>query len=348
MNIVELINERAAKIMEEGGTTEKVLNVKAISKADAIEMAIEQLVKEGLIKTPTMTPSERREKLAKVRFKTGVFTPKPKPTPEPEPTPEPKEEVQSQRTTTKPQAKPRKVATELTTADLYKFTGDDNTRPLFNGVHYADGHAEATDAHILIRVPFSYPADYEGKTISKLGNEIEGIYPNTAKVIPDISEGNKDGYKAYPFDAIKVLQQCKDLMTLPKSLGISEHACMLQIHGVFFKPIYMKQIAEICLKYGANEIYICPDRYKCCLVPILGGVIILMPTGDANELYINSETNQIVKGPNYSFGTSLRSYLEDNLNTAKQAAERYQKADAEKEYKKALSDIKRRESPERF
>ncbi|MBQ2350848.1 MAG: hypothetical protein II394_01380, partial [Bacteroidales bacterium] len=37
-------------------------------------------------------------------------------------------------------------------------------------------------------------------------------------------------------------------------------------------------------------------------------------------------------------------YLEDNLNTAKQAAEMYQKADAEKEYKKALSDIKRRES----
>ncbi len=39
--IVELINERAAKIMEEGGTTEKVINVKAISKAEAIEMAIE-------------------------------------------------------------------------------------------------------------------------------------------------------------------------------------------------------------------------------------------------------------------------------------------------------------------
>lgn len=340
--IVELINERAAKIMEEGGTTEKVINVKAISKADAIEMAIEQLVKEGLIKAPTMTPSERRERLAKARFKTGVFTQKPKPTPEPEPTPEPKEEAR--RTTTKPQAKPRKVATELTTADLYKFTGDDGLRPLFNGVHYADGHAEATDAHILIRVPFSYPADYEGKTISKLGNEIEGKYPNTASVIPDITEGNKDNYNAYPFDAEKVLQQCKDLITLTKSLGIGENDCRLQIHGVFFSPIYMKQIAEICLKYGGSEIYICPDRYKCCLVPILGGVIILMPTGDAKELYINSETNQIVKGPNYSFGTSLHSYLEDNLNTAKQAAEMYQKADAEKEYKKALSDVKRRES----
>ena len=436
--IVELINERAAKIMEEGGTTEKVINVKAISKADAIEMAIEQLVKEGLIKAPTMTPSERREKLAKARFKTGVYTPKQeppkakakqeikfeipqeyfdekkfypnyiifvkegdsletynddaikmgerfhldvetkdkisvvrfpykdyednyvyrlinsgypsavvdkaKPEAKAETTPEPKEEVQSRRTTTKPQAKPRKVATELTTADLYKFTGDDGLRPIFNGVHYADGHAEATDAHILIRVPFSYPADYEGKTISKLGNEIEGKYPNTASVIPDISEGNKDSYKAYPFDAEKVLQQCKDLITLTKSLGIGENDCMLQFHGTFFKPIYMKQITEICLKYGGNKIYICPDRYKCCLVPILGGVIILMPTGDANELYINSETNQIVKGPNYSFGTSLHSYLEDNLNTAKQAAEMYQKADAEKEYKKSLSDVKRRES----
>lgn len=85
MNIVELINERAAKIMEEGGTTEKVINVKAISKAEAIEMAIEQLVKEGLIKAPTMTPSERREKLAKARRKTGVFTPKAEPMPEPEP-----------------------------------------------------------------------------------------------------------------------------------------------------------------------------------------------------------------------------------------------------------------------
>lgn len=340
--IVELINERAAQIMEQAGTSEKVINVKNISKSDAIEMAIEQLVKEGLIKAPTMTAAERREKLAKARFKTGVFTQKPKPTPEPEPTPEPKEEAR--RTTTKPQAKTRKVATELTTADLYKFTGDDGLRPLFNGVHYADGHAEATDAHILIRVPFSYPADYEGKTISKLGNEIEGKYPNTASVIPDIAEGNKDGYKAYPFDAEKVLQQCKDLITLTKSLGIGENDCRLQTHGVFFSPIYMKQIAEICLKYGGSEIYICPDRYKCCLVPILGGVIILMPTGDAKELYINSETNQIVKGPNYSFGTSLHSYLEDNLNTAKQAAEMYQKADAEKEYKKALSDVKRRES----
>ncbi len=342
--IVELINERAAKIMEEGGTTEKVINIKAISKAEATEMAIEQLVKEGIIKTPTMTPSERRERLAKARFKTGAFTPKSKPTPEPEPTPEPKEKVQPRRATTKPQSKPRKVATEITTADLYKFTTDDDTRPLYNGIHYADGYAEATDAHILIRVPFKYPADYEDKVISKMGNEIKGIYPNTARVIPDISEGNKDNYKAYPFDAEKVLQQCKDLTTLTKSLEIGKTDCLLRIHGVFFKPAYMKQVAEICLKYGANEIYVCPDKYRCALVPILGGVILLMPMVDADEFYINSETDRIVKGSNNSFGTSIRSYLENALNAAKQSAEMRRKIDDAKGYKRDIQDIKRYEA----
>ena len=354
--IVDLINERAAQIMEQAGTTEKVINVKNISKSEAIEMAIEQLVKEGLIKAPTMTAAERRERLAKARRKTGVFTPnqeppkaetKQEPTAKVEPEaktetkPEPKEEVQSRRATNKPQAKPRKVATEITTADLYKFTGDDGLRPLFNGVHYAEGHAEATDAHILIRVPFNYSEEMEDTTISKMGNKIDGVFPKTYSIIPDIAEGNKFGYKLYKFDAEKVLQQCKDLITLNKALGIGSHDSIIQIYGVNFDPNYMKQIAEMCLKYGGDEIYIA-DKYRCCVVPILGGVMILMPVLDEREIYIDSEKNQIFKGPRYSFKTSIRYYLEDNLKTSKQSAEMYQKADMEKEYKKDLSNIKRR------
>lgn len=340
MNIVELINERAAKIMEEGGTTEKVINVKTISKADAIEMAIEQLVKEGLIKTPTMTPSERREKLAKVRFKTGVFTPKPKPTPEPEPTPEPKEEVQSRPATTKPQAKPRKVATKLTTADLYKFTGDDDTRPLLNGVHYADGHAEATDAHILIRVPFSYPADYEGKTISKLGNEIEGDYPNTAKVIPDISEEN--GYKPYKFDAETILQNSKDLLVLQKYFkGIVN----VEIGNVYFKAEYMKIIADLCVKYGADTIYL-KKNDRAGLIPILNGIILIMPMygGIDCEFYISK--NKLYEGTYYKTNWGYENLTpKQNLQKAEaeenEKLEKAQKADNEKDYKKAQSELKK-------
>lgn len=62
-------------------------------------------------------------------------------------------------------------------------------RPIIGGVHYENGHIVATDAIMLIDLQNQeYSADFEGKTISPKGREIEGKYPAWASVIPALEE----------------------------------------------------------------------------------------------------------------------------------------------------------------
>lgn len=89
--------------------------------------------------------------------------------------------------------------------DMIKFVDTKEKYRTTRGVHYADGKAYSTDAHILVINRQEYPTDYEGKTIDKDGNEVEGRYPDCEAVVPKWDDLTPMGTmtKAALTDAVK-------------------------------------------------------------------------------------------------------------------------------------------------
>lgn len=67
--------------------------------------------------------------------------------------------------------------------------------PKIGGVFHDGGFAVATDSHILAALKMPYDKNLEGKIIDKNQKEIEDVFPNWRRVIPE-----KEQLKPYPFD----------------------------------------------------------------------------------------------------------------------------------------------------
>jgi len=53
-----------------------------------------------------------------------------------------------------------------------------------SGIHYQNGFAEATNAHLAVRTKQEYPAALEGKVVFRDGLTSDGRYPNIDAVLP--------------------------------------------------------------------------------------------------------------------------------------------------------------------
>ncbi|MEQ7304146.1 hypothetical protein [Enterococcus avium] len=79
----------------------------------------------------------------------------------------------------------RKVKPQNTYRHLLNFVGKEAIRPILKGFHTTyDGHVEATNGHIMLRLFHRMPANQECTVEPKELQEIEGSYPNVDRIIP--------------------------------------------------------------------------------------------------------------------------------------------------------------------
>lgn len=79
----------------------------------------------------------------------------------------------------------RKVKPQNTYRHLLNFVSKDAMRPILKGFHITyDGHVEATNGHIMLRLLHRMPANQECTVEPKELQEIEGDYPNVDRIIP--------------------------------------------------------------------------------------------------------------------------------------------------------------------
>lgn len=78
-----------------------------------------------------------------------------------------------------------KLKPQNTYRHLLNFVSTEPTRPILNGFHYTkEGHLEATNSHILLRLHNRVPAGNELVMHPKELQEIEGKYPDTDRLFP--------------------------------------------------------------------------------------------------------------------------------------------------------------------
>lgn len=79
----------------------------------------------------------------------------------------------------------RKVKPQNAYRSLLNFVSKEAVRPILKGFHVTyDGHVEATNGHILLRLLNRMPANQECTIEPKELQEIKGDYPNTDRIIP--------------------------------------------------------------------------------------------------------------------------------------------------------------------
>lgn len=95
---------------------------------------------------------------------------------------------------------------------LMNFTSNDPSRPILSGIHITDeGHAEATDSNVFIKIFNRFPENVEMVLHPKEFREIKGNYPNVSRLIPDDS-----GDSVY-FDPGEARKMAWFLKSLPKN-----------------------------------------------------------------------------------------------------------------------------------
>ena len=169
----------------------------------------------------------------------------------------------------------------------YVCKDDKYTRRLM-GVYHNSGEIVASDCHIaLVLKNYAYDTKFEGKIISKSGEEIEGKYPDYNAIKPsnntEIIQINRDNFN----NAIKADKAKKKLMTATEKKA---HKAYYKINGIYLGLYDMEKFINAMDYLGTDNIQMHPTK-KCA--PILSetskGWIILMPFRYVEE----NETNNI-------------------------------------------------------
>lgn len=145
----------------------------------------------------------------------------------------------------------------------------------YTGVHFAQGMAEATDAHILIRVRYNYPQELEGKVIAKNGGEIRSVYPDFDKAIPNYT-AQDSGYIEHEVDVEQLRRTCRLLVELGRS---SEVYYGLRFGKTVFNPSLLLKAADMFAYLGSSlKLYLHADnRYSAAVMPFEAGLVVIMP-----------------------------------------------------------------------
>ena len=114
-----------------------------------------------------------------------------------------------------------KLKPQNTYKHLLNFASNDSARPILTGFHVTnEGHIEATNAHILLRLFNRMPAGNEMTLHPKELQEIEGNYPDTSRLFP--SSFNTT-FKLLPETAAAIGKFLKALdKKIPITVAVSE------------------------------------------------------------------------------------------------------------------------------
>ena len=153
---------------------------------------------------------------------------------------------------------------------------DDKHTSRLMGVYHNSGEIVASDCHIaLVLKNYAYDAKFEGKIISKSGEEIEGKYPNYNSVKPsnntEIIKIDRDNFN----NAIKADKAKKKLMSAKEKKAYKAY---YKINGAYLDLYEMEKFINAMDYLGADNIQMHPaDKNAPILSESSKGWIILMP-----------------------------------------------------------------------
>lgn len=164
----------------------------------------------------------------------------------------------------------------LRLSDIYKFTErpveSGWIRPALTGIHFADGWAEATDAHILIREKYDYNHELEGKVIGRYGEEIDAVFPDTSKVIPPFLSNS---YHSIYIDQNMIYDICR---VLDVFVEYYDERRYIKVGNSYFSPQLLKTIAATMVRFGCCCMYQHRDDYLLpSVVPLDCGLMMIQP-----------------------------------------------------------------------
>lgn len=108
--------------------------------------------------------------------------------------------------------------------------------PASMGVYHEDGNFIATNGHLAVIVKGDYPAEYEGKAITKKEQIFEGKYPNYKSIVPL----EKDLSKI--FDRTEELSNLFDVCkTLPEEIFVLSLCERINSFGCTEVIVYNKE-----------------------------------------------------------------------------------------------------------
>ena len=172
--------------------------------------------------------------------------------------------------------------------NIYDYICKDGKYTRITGVYHNNGEIVASDSHILLVLKnYAYEAKYEGKVISKSGEEIDGKYPNYNAVKPsnntETIQIDRDNFN----NAIKADKAKKKLLTAKEKKA---HKAYYKIDEIYLDLYEMEKFVNAMEYLGTDNIQIHPTKKN---LPILSetskGWTVLMPCSGILE----NETDNI-------------------------------------------------------
>ena len=160
--------------------------------------------------------------------------------------------------------------------NIYDYVGKDYNRPIFTGVYHNNGEIVASDSHILLVLKnYAYEAKFEGKVISKSGEEIKAKYPNYNSVKPinntETIQIDRDNFS----NAIKADKAKKRLLSAKEKKA---HEAYYKINGIYLDLYEMEKFINAMEYLGTDNIQMHPtDKSRPILSETTKGWTVLMP-----------------------------------------------------------------------
>ena len=195
------------------------------------------------------------------------------------------------------------------------FLSNDLLKPKFQGINFDENGITATNAHILITLPYpndKYNGIYDINKIKKTKSEelilIDESFPNYSTIIP-----KSDTLKSYEVDVYKLLQYTKTALNYANKITNVIYYKFSDNEKIAFNGKFVLEILNTLLKLGHERVYLfinsstkgvvfSPNRNY-----ILGSdeIILLMPVM-LNSTYYGSE--------DVEYNRSLKAYFDFNDN----------------------------------
>lgn len=147
----------------------------------------------------------------------------------------------------------------------------DVCRPIMNGVHFEEGRCYASDGHVLVILNEGSKA-LDGKTLSIIGEEIEGRYPNVDSVFPR----HEDSDTEFVLDVKQLKEACA--YHARKQETTDKDAVV--INGVGFNICTMLRLLTTIMLAGTKEVKFTSKDKSHAVVVENGKVLrcLIMPT----------------------------------------------------------------------
>lgn len=160
--------------------------------------------------------------------------------------------------------------------DLYKYTTDDQTRPVMCGIFHDEGFKVASDSHVLVAVKEPYSENLEHHIIGKKGEDIVGKYPKW-KCLFEMGSLSSDG--EHEIDTEAVYSLVREMKAEKKAAGKygAYRRAYVRVGDTFFNAERFALICSFMDAYGAKTIKTYGPRHAALVECECGSRALIMP-----------------------------------------------------------------------